>query len=50
VAWPRFNTNRKPLLTLVPDASWVSDGGAFQKTHLCGTWSFFIALRLMGLA
>ncbi len=50
VAWPRFNSGRKPLLTLVPDASVVSDGGAFQKAHLCGTWSFFIALRLMGLA
>lgn len=50
VAWPRFNASRKPLLTLAPDATRVSEGGAFQKAHQCGTWSFFIALRLMGLA
>jgi para-nitrobenzyl esterase len=50
VAWPRFNAGRKPVLTLLPDASAVSDGGVFQKAHQCGTWSFFIALRLMGLA
>jgi len=50
VAWPRFNVLRKPLLTLAPDTTRVSEGGAFQKAHQCGTWSFFIALRLMGLA
>jgi len=50
VAWPRFNASRKPLLTLAPDATRVSDGGVFQKAHQCGTWSFFIALRLAGIA
>lgn len=50
VAWPRVQGTKKPVLTLAPDATRVSDGGAFQKAHLCATWSFFIALRLMGLA
>ncbi len=50
VAWPRVQGTKKPVLTLAPDATRLTDGGAFQKAHQCGTWSFFIALRLMGLA
>lgn len=49
-AWPRVMGTKRPVLTLVPDGTRVTDGAAFQKAHLCATWSFFIALRLMGLA
>ncbi len=50
VAWPRVQGSKRPVLTLAPEATRVSDGGAFQKAHMCATWSFFIAMRLLGLA
>lgn len=48
-AWPRYGTWRKPVLSLAPQATQVLDWGAFQRSHQCSAWSFFIALRLAGL-
>ena len=47
--WPRYSGWRKPVLSLAPQATQVLDWGAFQRSHQCGAWSLFIALRLAGL-
>jgi para-nitrobenzyl esterase len=48
--WLAFNALDKPWLTWTPAGAQISAGGGFQRDHQCGAWSFFIALRLMGLA
>jgi para-nitrobenzyl esterase len=48
--WPAFNSLSKPWMTWASGGAQVRDGGGFQRDHQCGTWGFFIALRLMGLA